>query len=172
MFDLHNFTFAQMIRVAAHLRRLGSGATSMEDAAHRIVHYFHEQLVCNEARDRACVLVRLFKTHPYCDLDDELRLFATKMLNGATPSPSMKCLVLLATAGEKPEWNSRFTSGGHKAIPLVSESAVQKSPMISQLLSQLGLSFSTLQHADASLLVDSKQSAFNVFHVPEAEGSP
>jgi hypothetical protein len=40
---------------------------------------------------------------------------------------------------EKPQWNSRSTSTGHKVIPLPSEQAVEKIPMISRLFSRLGL---------------------------------
>lgn len=143
----------------------------MEDAANRIVRYFYDHLICKQTSQKACVLVRLFKTHPFGELDAELRQFATTMLRGEPSSPTMKCLTLLATAGERPEWNSRATSTGHKAIPLPSERAVENSPMISQLLSQLGLSFSTFLEPDPALMLDMEQSAFNVFHVPEAEGS-
>ena len=172
MFDLQNFTFTQMIQVGAKLRKLGSGAESMEEAANRIVRYFYDEFMCRQTNLRACVLVRVFKTHPFDELDQELREYAATMLRGATAPPAMKCLTLLATAGEKPEWNSRSASEGHKAIPLTSEKAVQESPMISQLLSQLGLSFGALQRPDSGLMLDMEQSAFNVFHVPEAQGSP
>jgi hypothetical protein len=171
MFDLQGFTFTQMIQVSAHLRKLGEGAGSMEEVANRIVQYFHDHLVSGPANQKACVLVRLFKTHPFGELDEELRGFATTMLRGASASPAMKCLTLLATAGEKPEWNSRAISEGHKAIPLVSEKVIQNFPMISRLLSQLGLSLSTLQKPDPALMLD-MESAFNVFHVPDAQGSP
>jgi hypothetical protein len=117
-------------------------------------------------------LVRLFKTHPFGELDAELREFAETMLEGAEARPNLKCLVLLATAGDKPEWNSRAHSSGHKAIPLPSEKAVESSPMISQLLSQLGISAATLLKADQSLMLDAGERSFNVFHLAHAEGSP
>ena len=172
MFDLEGFTFAEMTEVGADLRRLGTGAESMEEVANRIVQYFYGQFTSKETNERACVLVRLFKTHPFGELDEELRQFAVTLLKGSNASPEIKCLTLLATAGERPEWNSRRTSGGHKAIPLASERAVQESPMIFQLFSQLGLSFSALQKPDPMLMLETDQSSFNVFHVPEAQGSP
>jgi two-component system NtrC family sensor kinase len=103
MFDLQNFTFTQMIQVGANLRKLGEGAQSMEEASRRIVDYLYDNLGSRQPNQRACVLVRLFKTHPFAELDDELRQFAATMLRGAGASPAMKCLTLLATAGEKPE---------------------------------------------------------------------
>ena len=53
-----------------------------------------------------------------------------------------------------------------------SEEAIESVPMISRLLSQLGLSASALLKSDSALMLDTGQSTFNVFHVPEAEGSP
>jgi len=172
VFDLGAFTFREMTQIGTSLRRFGDGAQSLEEVADKIVHYLYDQALSRTTNQRACVLVRLFKTHPFGELNDELREFAAKMLGNVSPSPDMKCLTLLATAGERPEWNSRTTSDGHKAIPLPSELVVQSAPMISQLLSQLGLSFSALQKPDAALMLDTEQSAFNVFHVPEALGSP
>lgn len=171
MFDLEDFTFTQMTQVGASLRTLGEGAGSMEEVANRIVQYLYNHFISKTTKQKACVLVRLFKTHPFGELEEPLLGFATNMLRGITASPEMKCLTLLATAGERPEWNSRLTSEGHKAIPLPSERALENAPMISQLLSQLGLSFSALQKPDPTLMLELGQSAFNVFHVPEAQGS-
>jgi hypothetical protein len=172
VFDLQSFTFTQMIRLGSALRKLGEGAGSMEETANRIVRHLYDQLTSRETNQKACVLVRLFKTHPWGQLDGGLRESAQAMLHGATAHPEMKCLTLLATAGDKPEWNSRTGSKGHKAIPLPSEEAIEGSPMISQLLSQLGLSTSTLLKPDPALMLDVEQRSFNVFHVPQATGSP
>jgi two-component system NtrC family sensor kinase len=118
------------------------------------------------------VLVRLFKTHAFGDLDEGLRQSAMKMLGEVSASPSMKCLTLLATAGERLEWNSRAASVGHKAIPLPSERAVENIPMIARLFSQLGVNPGVLLQPDPAFMLKTDQSNFNVFHVPEAQGSP
>lgn len=172
MFDLESFTLTQMIQLQSALRKLGSNAQNMEEAADRIVRHLYGSFVFRQNSQQACVLVRLFKTHSYGELDETLRRFADTMLGGAKASPAMKCLVLLASAGEKPEWNSRSGSAGHKAIPLPSEKAIESFPMISSLLSQLGLSAAMLLKADPAFIIDTEQSSFNVFHVHEAEGSP
>ena len=172
MFDLQSFTFSRMIELGSALRRLGEGADSMEEAATRIVHYLYDHLVSEPTGQKACVLVRLFKTHEFRELDEGLREFAQAILGGAPAFPTMKCLTLLGTAGERPEWSSRAGSRGHKAIPLPSEKAVGSSPMIARLLGQLGLSASLLLKPDPALLLDMEQTTFNVFHVPEAEGNP
>ena len=171
MFDLERFSFTEMIRLGSILRKLGDGAGSMEGAADRIVRYLQHHLVSQDGQE-ACVLVRLFKTHPLGELDDELRQFAVAQLGSVAALPAMKCLTLLATAGERHEWNSRRASKRHRAIPLHSKNAVESSPMISRLLNQLGLSASTFLKPDPTFMMDAGQKTFNVFHVPEAEGSP
>lgn len=172
MFDLESFEFTHMIKLGAGLRNLGDGADSMEAVANRIVHYFYDNFVSTHTGQKACALVRLFKTHAFGELDHELRESATTMLGDASASPSMKCLTLLATAGERPEWNSRAKSVGHKAIPLPSEKFVENIPMIARLFSQLGLSPSALLKPDPAFILNTDQSNFNVFHVAEAQGSP
>jgi len=172
IFDPQDLAFTQMIHLASALRKFDHGAGSMEDVANRIVHYFHDHLVSLQTNQKACVLARLFKTHSFGELEPGLRKFATTLLGDTAASPAMKCLVLLATAGEKPEWNSRAQSTGHKAIPLPSEQAIEKIPMIARLFSQLGLSSDALLSPDPALLLEIQQTTFNVFHVPEAEGSP
>lgn len=84
----------------------------------------------------------------------------------------MKCLVLLATAGERPEWNQRRDSKGHKAIPLPSEQVLHRIPMIRNLIKQLGISVNTVIRPDPKLLMDMEQRTFNVFHVADAIGNP
>lgn len=172
MFDLESFEFTQMIKLGAGLRNLGQGTGTMEAAATRIVHYFYDNFISKRTGQKACVLVRLFKTHPFGELDQGLRQAATAMLGNVSASPSMKCLTLLATAGERPEWNSRAKSVGHKAIPLPSEKSVENIPMIARLFSQLGLNPSALLKPDPGFMLNTEHSNFNVFHVPDAEGSP
>ena len=171
MYDVAHFTIREMTECGKALRSMGEGAGTMEEVARRMVSHFHERLVDGEGR-RACALVRFYKTHPYRKLDRDLQGFARKLLGGAPPSSDMKCLVLLATAGEAPDWSSRKSSRGHQAIPLPSEEAVSQAPMVSNLITQLGLSVPMVVKPDPALLLDMEQKTFNVFHVPKAPGSP
>lgn len=171
MHDLTRFSMTDMISCSSALRKLAAGADSMEEVARRIVQYLYDNLGDSESGQRACALVRFYKTHNLGELEESLYRFARSMLNEQAESPTMKCLTLLATAGEKPEWNSRKSSGGHKAIPLPSETMIAQSPMISQLIKQFGLESNLLLQPDPNILVDADQKTFNVFHVPEAEGS-
>ncbi|MGB3654153.1 MAG: ATP-binding protein, partial [Rivularia sp. (in: cyanobacteria)] len=83
----------------------------------------------------------------------------------------LKCLTLLATAGELPEWNSRYKSVGHKAIPLVNEDTIHRIPMISQLVKQLGLNPGMVLQPDPNLSIDLEQRMYNVFYIPDALNS-
>lgn len=172
MFDLSRFTLRDMTECGATLRKLGVGAASMEQAAGRIVRYLYEQLADRTSGEKACVLVRFFKTCEYGRLTPELRQFACTMLGAPPESPAMKCLTLLATAGAEPQWNARAGSAGHQAIPLASERLVAQAPMISSLIQQFGLELRTVVEPNSELLLDLSQRTYNVFHVAEATGSP
>lgn len=172
MYDLETFTLRDMTEFGSALRKLGSGAESMEEVANRIVHYIYNHLINRQTGQRSCALVRFYKTHPYGELDAELREFAQTLLGDQSTSAELKCLTLLATVGDKPEWNLRIKSVGHQAIPLPSEKVVTQIPMISQLVRQFGLEVNTVLKPAPNLLLDLAQTSFNVFHVSDAVGSP
>lgn len=173
MFDLTNFTLRDMTELGSVLRRAGADAASMQGVAERIVRCLYETLVDPASNEPECTLVRFFKTHPYGALDDETRAFARRLLNGEGPaSAEMQCLTLLATAGDRPEWNDRSASVSHRAIPLVSREIVARAPMISSLLQQLGIGVEDWIKRRPVLLGTSDVPSFNVFYVPEASTSP
>ena len=173
MFNLNRFALSDMTLCGAALRRIGTGAGSMEEVAARTVRYLYEHLL-DEGGDRSCALVRFFKTHPYSALTEEDRRYVRNVLGGEPASAEMKCLTLLATAGEQPQWNSRQSSAGHRSIPLASEELVAEAPMIARLITQFGLKAGALLRTEpgGGLLVEAEQRTYNVFFVPEAAGSP
>jgi hypothetical protein len=171
MFDLSSFSLSDMTRCGIELRALGAGATSMEEVGQRLVRYLYEHLRQPDLAAPACALVRIFVTQPYSALDDVQQDAARAILGSMRATPTLKCLTLLATAGEQPQWNSRMESNAHKALPLPSEESVARSPMIAQLIRQLGVDVGVLLGSDPRLVLDLDQHTFNVFHVPEAEGS-
>ncbi|MDR3620676.1 MAG: PAS domain S-box protein [Paludisphaera borealis] len=172
MDDFARFSLSDMAEYGVALRKLGRGAASMEEVAGRIVRFFYDHLVDEQSGERSCVLIRFFKTHPFNMLDADLQRFAQNLLGRPPESPAMKCLVLMATAGVDPAWNSRRTSTSHQAIPLPSEQVVRDAPMIVQLIEQFGLEVSKVLQPDPALLLDLEQRTYNVFLVPEARGSP
>ena len=171
MFDVATLTQDDIARCGAALRQMDEGARNMEEVANKIVRYLHDNMTDKQTGQRSFALVRLFKTHPYSELDPGLQQFAAGVLGSDPEQPSIKCLTLLATAGSKDEWNSRKTSNGHKAIPLASAEMVKKFPMVSNLVEQLGLEVTDVLNPDPGMLVDTDQKTYGVFHVPNALGS-
>jgi hypothetical protein len=172
MYDLTYFTLGDMTRCGAELRRCGSQASCMEEAAARIVRYLYENLVHSHSEERACVLVRLYKTHPYGDLSPELQEFGRSIMPTVSLRDDTKCLTLLATAGDRTEWNSRHGSRGHKAIPLPSEHVVERIPMIAQLIRQFGLAVTEILQPAPEIIKELDQKTYNVFYVPSAKDNP
>jgi hypothetical protein len=166
MYNITHFTLADMTRCGAELRELSSDATSMEDSAGAIVRHLYENLHGPEGR--ACALVRLYKTHPYSNLPAELRDFGRQLMPDDSFDPNTKCLTLLATAGDEPQWNDRHASQHHRAVPLPSAQVVEQFPMIAQLMRQFGIPISSLLEGRAETIHELDQKTYNVFYVPES----
>jgi two-component system NtrC family sensor kinase len=172
VYTLSRFGFNEMMDCRSRLRRLfDREPQSVEEGAQRVVEFFHQSFVDEDGKP-ACALVRLFKTHPYAELDEELQAFARGVVPEVETVDDARCLVLLATQGDLPEWRSRHASSGHKAIPLTSEEMIGKAPMIAQLFKQFGVSVSSILRPNPTLLLDNLDTNFNVFHVARALGSP
>lgn len=169
MYSLSKLTLSEITRLGSSLRTAGANAPHMEASAQAIVKGLFEGLEDGHGT-RAASLVRLYKTHPYSTLEDGQKEFARAIL-GSTPTPELRCLTLLATVGEQPTWNRRESSAGHQAIPLPSESTLERLPMVLRLVQQLGIDVEQVVRPDARLMLDLEQRSFNVFHVERANGS-
>src|SRR3989339_683771 len=110
-YDLTNFTIRDMTECGKVLRTIGKGAKSMEEAANRIVHYLYDNLIDGQSGNRACALVRFFKTHTYEKLDPELQSYSRNMLGNNPVLPEMKCLTLLAALTFLLNRNLSFLAG-------------------------------------------------------------
>ena len=169
--DLTKFGLSEMLRCSTELRRATREAPTMEDAAQRVCRVLYDELITPE-NEKACALVRCYKTHPYGKLEPELQAFARAVLHARTAGPTMRCLTLIGTVGDQPAWNSRRTSAGHQAIPLPSADIIEKAPMIAQLIRQFGLDLSEVVQPTTDLVRGVTGKTYGVFHVPEAVGSP
>src|SRR5215211_95716 len=109
------------------LRTLHTRAASMEDVCQLMVQHLYDEMGADG--ERACVLVRAYKTHPYGSLSAELQSFVRETAS-QEPAAETPILTLLASAGEEREWNSRHHSRAHRAIALGSVEAIQRLPMI------------------------------------------
>lgn len=171
MHDLNKFGLREMTICQSVLRQSGSNAESMEEVANNVVQYLYDNLIDGKTGVKACSLIRFFKTHEYETLEEDLKGFAENILksSGVDETPDMKCLTLLATAGDKPDWNSRQKSNGHKAIPLPSKEFVERLPMIANLIKQLKLEISNVLKPDPGLIFDMSDADYGVFYIPNAE---
>lgn len=165
------FSVGDVLECGAAIGTLGTDALSMEEVAHELTDYFYRRFLDPATGKSAFALVRVYKTHRFADLQITLRGFARSLVGGRTLAPTTKCLTLLATSGDRLEWNSRQRSLGHQAIPLLSEQLIAESPMIAQLIHQLGLEVSEVLNPGPDLLVDIHTKNYNVFYVQEALGS-
>lgn len=171
MFDLSSFSLSDMLTCTSALRRAVPQASSMEDAATRVVRFFYDNLIDKETGERSCAMVRLYKTHEFSRLEPALQTYVTAMTAPDTPEQQTPCLTLLGTAGDEMEWNSRELSHWHRAIPLSNKEALNLLPMVSQLVQQLGLEQEEVTRIDPELFLELDQRTYNVFHVEEAVGS-
>ncbi|HET7435326.1 MAG TPA: hypothetical protein VFN10_11520 [Thermoanaerobaculia bacterium] len=170
--ELSRFGFNEMMACRSRVRDLfADDLPTLEDAADRTTDFLRSEFV-DANGDPACALVRFFKTHPYADLPEDLRSVVRAAAPEAAALPDLRCLTLISTRGDEPEWNSRTTSHGHRAIPLVSVEMVQQAPMIAQLITQLGLPIANVVRPSRALMLDQEQKAHNVFYVARALGSP
>lgn len=170
--DVSNFDLTSLLRCSRTLRDATTDADSLEASANAITRTLYDVCVDPASGERSCVMVRFYKTHDFESLPSRLRAFARRQLGAHEPRPDMKSLVLLATVGDEPAWNDRKRSREHQAIPLASVEMVERAPMISALIQQFGLSVQDAVRPNTDVLPHREGKAYNVFHVPEAKGSP
>jgi two-component system NtrC family sensor kinase len=171
MYDLSNMTLGDMAQASAALRRLAGDATSMEAVSQRIATLLFDELRAGEASDPACALVRVYTTVRLGALPADLRQLAAAFMAPGEATPQVRCLVLVGTAGVEPAWMSRHDSKGHRASPLPSVAALERLPMVSKLVADLGVDAGTLVTGTPSPSAEAMGRTFNVFHVAEAHGS-
>ncbi len=172
MYDMTLFTPQDMAKCSLVLRQLGRNTASMEATSQKIVKYIYQHFCDSQTGENTCVLVRLFKTHPYGELDDSLQQSARRLMNGNSPAADMKCWTLLAAAGAEPQWNSRHTAAENTVIPLVSSELVAQMPAISGMIRQFGLDIPTVLGIEPERFLQLEPAVLNIFHVSEAKGSP
>jgi hypothetical protein len=170
-YDLNRFDLGDMLKCSLRLREAAAGAQTLEASAQRICRFLYDELH-GPGVDRSCALVRCYKTHPFGSLDADLQQFARTVMGTESPRSTMKCLTLMATVGSTASWNSRFLSRGHRAIPLPSPEIVEKAPMISQLIKELGLELSSVLQPSPDVVKELSGKRHGVFHVENALGSP
>jgi hypothetical protein len=169
---LDRFGLAETQQCSNALRRLVGDAPTTESAAREACRFLYDELVTGEGQ-RACALVRCYKVHDYGLLPPDLQAFARTQLPATEPpSPQLRCLTLMATVGDEPEWNDRRQSRGHQAIALPTEAVVERAPMIAQLFRAFGVELRAAIRPAPEIVRDLGGRSYGVFYVPDANGSP
>lgn len=166
------FGMSEILQCSTGLRTIGEGATSMEEVASAVVGYLRGRFTDKATGEPALSLARLYVTQRSDELEPHLQDVARAAGTDAPLCRDLPCLTLLATVGEEPAWNDRRASVAHKAIPLPSVAALQRLPMVSRLVEQLGLDPRQVIAPDPALLNEVAARTYNVFFVPEARDSP
>lgn len=169
--DLTKFDLGDMLKCSLRLREAAAGAPTLEASAQRVCRFLYDELH-GPGGERACALVRCYKTHAYGELEPDLQSFVRNQLGTVMPRSTMKCLTLMATAGQRPDWNSRHFSRDHKAVPLPSPEIVERAPMISQLIKELGVELTTILQPLPDVVKDLAGKRHGIFYVEDALGSP
>jgi hypothetical protein len=170
-YDLTKFDLGDMLNCSLRLREANAGAKTLEASAQRTCRFLYDELHGPDT-PHACALVRCYKTHSFGALEPDLQSFARGVLGEEEPRASMKCLTLMATVGQSAAWNSRHLSRAHRAIPLPSPEIVEKAPMISQLIKELGVELKVVLQPLPEIVKELAGKGHGVFHVEEALGSP
>jgi hypothetical protein len=166
--DLGRFDLTAMLRCGSGLRAAAHGAMTTRAAAEAMVRFLYEDF---GGATGQLALVRFYRTQGWSTLDTRQRVFAERLLGDVTPTPDLRCLCLVATAGLEPAWNDRRQSRGHQAIPLPDPEIIERAPMIAQLLRGFGLDLASVVRPDATLRAEMHGRTYGVFHVERAVGS-
>lgn len=96
-----------------------------------------------ESYQESLVLARAFLTVPWGELPADRQAYVTNLLDGKAAEARLRndtpVLSLVGTRGKAGAWNSASKSEGHLGIPLISGEFVTHIPMVSRLLTDLGI---------------------------------
>jgi stage II sporulation SpoE-like protein/GAF domain-containing protein/histidine kinase-like protein len=180
-FDLSGFSVTDMVVASGELRAATAGAATMEEGSAAIVEWLRHAFTDPATGRPAFALARMFHTVTWDRLTPELRAYVgTRDPAAAANDDGLPYLTLLATSGDHPHWSDRRNSRDHQAIPLSASDVVRRAPLALALLDRLlGLQPSAEPvparphgNGEAPGLSARLRDRFDVFHVPEALGSP
>ena len=141
--------------------------TTLEDAAQQYMSILYEPL------NESIILARLFLTIPFEELPEPNKGFVMNLAHSAGISELIQertmVLSLLGTRGSKPEWNDRHNSQGHVGIPLASSDFLDKIPMMSRLLKELGAGIDWVDTNDTEIVARTIRNISGVFYIRDAK---
>ncbi|MEZ2227176.1 histidine kinase [Microcoleus sp.] len=171
MYNQTPFTLRNLAKCSLVLRQLGRNSASMQETSQKIADYIYQYFYDSESSQNSCVLVRLFKTHPYGELDDSLQASARSLMQNKIPPYEMKCWTLLASAGKEPQCNYA-DEAPNIVIPLVNEELVAQMLPISERILELGLDIPTVLGIADEKMLEMEPKLLNIFYICSAQNSP
>jgi serine phosphatase RsbU (regulator of sigma subunit) len=169
VFGFDELSLRDLAALCTAITSSAKGATTMQEAADDVVRCLRYVFGTHRHGRSDIILARAFQTVRYDALPPDLKEYVDQRMG--PDEPPERCLVLLGTDGDLPEWCDRRLSRDHRAIPLSGLDAVSSMPMVSALVEDLGVSMSTFLHGGEGLDVHRLDRDFGVFFVPEARGS-
>lgn len=155
------------------IQDMGRDSDSTETLATKIVDYLYEQ--CKSDDDsQHCLLIRFFRTVSYRLLPQKLKkeLGLSETIGGVVPRANSSYLTLLATRGKNQQWNNPAQSKDHRCISLVSENVVLQTPMIAQLIKQLGIKVSSVVDPVPVDFVKPSDKTYHALYIEDAHDNP
>ena len=148
------------------LKKKTEGCRTMEETAQATTRLLFE------AFKDEIVLARMFATVPYGSLPAANRAFVAKLAKAQNIASLLRddtaILSLVGTSGRQPAWNDRRRSEGHVGIPLASADFIDRIPMVSRLLNEVGLGLDWISRGDTNIVVRASGRISGVFYVPDA----
>ena len=164
---ISKLSLQDLIELQDKIAAKASGCAALEDAAQQYMSILYETL------SDSIVLARLFAAIPFGELPERNREFVTSLAESAGIEELIRdqtlVLSLLGSRGHKPEWNDRRNSQGHVGIPLASSDFIDRIPMMSRLLKQLGAGIDWIDANDTGLVAKTFERMSGVFHVRDAK---
>ena len=149
------------------IARRAGGCVALEEAAQNYVSVLYETL------KESVVLARCFATVPFAGLPAQNREFVTGLARAGGVAGLLAddtlILSLLGTRGDKSEWNDRKKSRDHVGIPLAASAFIERIPMVSRLLKQLGAGIDWIDQNDTELVIKTFENLSGVFYVQSAQ---
>ena len=167
MAKISTVDITQFVPVLSKVKEKSGGCKSLEEAAQHVT-----DVLYGEFSD-SIVLVRMFATVPFGKLPAANSAAVSKLAQTANIAPLLKSdtlvLSLVGSRGARPAWNDRHQSQGHVGIPLASAAFIDKIPMMSRLLKEVGLDLAWIESRDTNMIVEAMGRASGVFYVRDAK---
>jgi two-component system NtrC family sensor kinase len=164
---IQEFDLSSLFQFVTQLQKIGNTSSEIEQAAGKMMGFLRKNLAARDG-DSALVLARVFRTMRCAQLPLHLRPMAERI---GLRDPQARCLVLLGSDGIEPNWCSPDGSKAHRLISFDSAERLQRAPMLSALVDQMGLQPGSVTKTGPILAKRPDAPELGGFFVPEALGS-